>query len=725
MQSFQKDNLLVEYADIEQRVLAALRDDLSDAEFGALALEIHAFQLRWNEPHARWCATFPTPKSWHEIPAVPQAMFKRFRVACFPPELVEKTFLTSGTTGETRGSHHLHNTTLYEAAVLAGWRWLEIPKAVPLIVTPSPADAPNSSLSHMMGLLAGEAGQFIARSDGSLDFARAAAALERNFSSGQPVALLGTALGFLNLMEGWGSERPRLCDGSFLVETGGFKGSGREIEKSELYARLGEFFGLKTGAIWNEYGMCELGSQFYTRGLGAAHTGGPWVRAMVVSPETGREVAVGERGVLRIFDLANLGSTLAVQTADFAVRRDDGFELVGRDPAAVPRGCSRQADEKRGAGSASVVAQRAPEGAPLAGANTQARCVALAAAANRFSFLGEVSADSLRALIAAELGRAEALDRFIPHGAHHSRAVAPATILHILSGNTPAAALQSLLRGLLLGSRNLCKLPSSGLPEVAQFLAALPPELRALVEVSGQLPADWLARADAIIVFGNDETIAHFRALAEPWQTFIAHGHKLSFGIVFDDPAFASAAAAARDASVFDQQGCLSPHVIYVRESGTFTARAYAERVAVEMAAFEKHTPRGLLTLSEANSIRTLRDETTFRAANGEPLALFASADTAWTVIADSTPGFPSSPLNRVLFIKPLPADLADTLAPIRAHLSTCGICPSTHEHAEFAASLGVTRICALGKMQQPPLTWHHDGAPVLAPLVRWVDWGE
>ena len=38
-------------------------------------------------------------------------------------------------------------------------------------LTQSPADAPNSSLSHMMGLLAGEAGQFIARSDGSLDFA--------------------------------------------------------------------------------------------------------------------------------------------------------------------------------------------------------------------------------------------------------------------------------------------------------------------------------------------------------------------------------------------------------------------------------------------------------------------------------------------------------------------------------------------------------------------------
>ncbi len=715
MQSFQKDKLLAEYAAIEQRVLAALRDDLSEEEFGALALEIHAFQLRWNEPLARWCATFPPPKTWREIPAVPQAMFKRFRIACFPPELTEKTFLTSGTTGETRGAHHLRDTKLYDAAVLAGWRRLTLAQAVPLIVTQPPADAPNSSLPHMMGVLAGDTGQFVAE--------RAAAALEHCFSNDQPVALLGTALGFLNLMEGWRSAPPRLREGSFLVETGGFKGSGREIEKGGLYARLGDFLGLKTDALWNEYGMCELGSQFYTRGLGAAHTGGPWVRAMVVSPETGREVAVGERGVLRIFDLANLGSTLAVQTADFAVRRDEGFELFGRDPAAVPRGCSRQADEKLSASSPVLAAQRASALPPPANVASQTRSVALAAAASSFSFLGEVSAKSLRALIAVELGDADALDRFVPHGIHHSRAVAPAGILHILSSNTPAAALQSLLRGLLLGSRNFCKLPSGGLPEVAQFLAALPPDLRALVETSEQLPGDWLACADAIIVFGSDETIAHFRALAQPWQTFIAHGHKLSFGIVFDDPTFASAAAAARDASVFDQQGCLSPHVIYVRESDTFTALAYAERVAAEMAAFEKHTPRGPLTLSEANSIRTLREETTFRAANGEPLALFASADTAWTVIADPTPGFPSSPLNRVLFIKPLPADLAATLAPVRAHLSTCGIWPSTKEHAEFAAHLGVTRICPLGAMQQPPLTWHHDGAPVLAPLVRWIDW--
>jgi hypothetical protein len=49
--------------------------------------------------------------------------------------------------------------------------------------------------------------------------------------------------------------------------------------------------------------------------------------------------------MLRLFDLANLGSVLAIQTQDLAVRRGMGFELLGRDPHAIPRGCSRSADE--------------------------------------------------------------------------------------------------------------------------------------------------------------------------------------------------------------------------------------------------------------------------------------------------------------------------------------------------------------------------------------------
>ena len=60
----------------------------------------------------------------------------------------------------------------------------------------------------------------------------------------------------------------------------------------------------------------------------------------IISPETGREVAEGETGLIRVFDLANVFSVMAIQTEDLGVRRGDGFELIGRTQLAEPRGCS-------------------------------------------------------------------------------------------------------------------------------------------------------------------------------------------------------------------------------------------------------------------------------------------------------------------------------------------------------------------------------------------------
>ena len=54
--------------------------------------------------------------------------------------------------------------------------------------------------------------------------------------------------------------------------------------------------------------------------------------------------AVGIGGGLAIVDLANTGSVLALQTADLGRRIGDGFEVLGREPGAEARGCSRAAD---------------------------------------------------------------------------------------------------------------------------------------------------------------------------------------------------------------------------------------------------------------------------------------------------------------------------------------------------------------------------------------------
>ncbi len=90
--------------------------------------------------------------------------------------------------------------------------------------------------------------------------------------------------------------------------------------------------------------MSELSSQGYDH---VVEPGGtrrfrfpPWARIQIISPETGLEAAAGEAGLIRVFDLANVYSVLALQTEDLGLRDESGFELVGRAVAAEPRGCS-------------------------------------------------------------------------------------------------------------------------------------------------------------------------------------------------------------------------------------------------------------------------------------------------------------------------------------------------------------------------------------------------
>lgn len=351
--------------------------------------------------------------------------------------------------------------------------------------------------------------------------------------------------------------------------------------------------------------------------------------------------------------------------------------------------------------------------------NTAQRAQALAAAAAHFPILGKITADDLLEIIHLELGHREILDGFRPYSGHFSRAVAPAKILHIVSGNTPHAALQSLIRGLLMGSQNLVKIPSEGLPEAEQLFALLPPELQALAEIRRDLPPAWLKAAQAWIVFGSDETIAHFRKQAPSGVLFQAHGHRVSFGVVFDDPGFVSASLAAADVSRFDQKGCLSPHDFYVAGN----ARAYAERLAQEMQKYEERDPRGALTTLESAQISDMRANYRFRAASDSRVQLWESeGTTAWTVIYEEDPWFAASCLNRVVFVKPLPDGLMEAMGPAQPWLAAIGIWPATPANVEHLADLAPSRLCALGQMQAPPFSWHQEGKQTLAPFVRWVD---
>lgn len=335
--------------------------------------------------------------------------------------------------------------------------------------------------------------------------------------------------------------------------------------------------------------------------------------------------------------------------------------------------------------------------------------------------LGEISNTQLTAWITAELGHVDALDIFHAHGPLRSRAFAPSTILHIVSGNTPHAAFQSLLRGLLIGSHNDVKLPSLGLPDFEKWIHSLPAPLSGLVSCHSDLTDALLYQAEVVIAIGSDAAITGIHSRLLPQQRFIPHGHKVSIGIVSGD--FAEGARlAAKDCSLHNQRGCLSPHAIYVQGN----TQKFAQMLAQEMARYSQDDPPQPLSLSEAGAVQNLRQTTQFITANDDRTQLWQSEGSLhWTVILEPDSTLKLSCLNRCIYVKPLPEEITTAaLGPECQYLSTIALHPFSNTTSESLAHLPAHRICPLGSSQQPDLFWHHDGYAPLASLVKWKDLG-
>lgn len=342
---------------------------LSDDQFGALALRVFQHQFANNRPYAAYCTRRNvTPDhldDWRRIPAVPTAAYRELPLLAGAPGDAQAVFRTSGTTlgPERRGAHYVLDLRLYQASLLPAFEELVLTDdaRLPLLsLVPPPSHAPDSSLSHMVGVLLERLG-----ADGSgwfagphgLDEAGLARRLRQAEGDGVAVCLLGTSFAFVHWLDALQQrgECFQLPPGSRLMDTGGYKGRSRELAPAEMRGAYQRLLGI--GSAWqvNEYGMTELLSQYYdaalrdaVEGISGAHPrrklGPPWLRALVMDPETLEPLPAGEAGLLRHLDLANLDSVVAVQTEDLGREVDDGFLLLGRAAGAVPRGCSVAAD---------------------------------------------------------------------------------------------------------------------------------------------------------------------------------------------------------------------------------------------------------------------------------------------------------------------------------------------------------------------------------------------
>jgi Acyl-CoA reductase (LuxC) len=364
------------------------------------------------------------------------------------------------------------------------------------------------------------------------------------------------------------------------------------------------------------------------------------------------------------------------------------------------------------------------------------------------AFFKQLTRENFHALLVQEFGDAGRLDAMgaTPAEQRQNRAAiinAPEFQVHITAGNLPNPALMSMVFGLLTRSAQFIKCASgaSFLPRLfAHSIYEADAKLGACLEVAewrgGNLTLEnaLFAEADCVTATGSDETLVAIRMQLPIKIRFLGYGHRVSFAFVGSEELYGSsakkiAARAADDVVAWNQLGCLSPHVVYVQLGGEVYPEHFAQMLADELEKREASEPRGELPAEHAAAIASRRGIYEVRAAHSpETTRHWCSRNsTAWTVVYEAEARFQMSCLNRFIYVKGV-ADLTAVLQgadEIRRKISTVGIAVPADKAQEIATQLarwGATRICPLGQMQNPPLTWRHDGRPALGDLVTWTD---
>ncbi|MCS3507627.1 acyl-CoA reductase [Achromobacter sp. JUb104] len=358
-------------------------------------------------------------------------------------------------------------------------------------------------------------------------------------------------------------------------------------------------------------------------------------------------------------------------------------------------------------------------------------------------FFKTFRAPQLHRFVAEDFANPKVLDGFQPTPKGGAvRAYGPQLLVHSWAGNVPALALWSLVCGLLVKAGNIGKLPSAE-PLFAGWFARLlaevhPPLADCLAVVwwrgAGDEDAAALyAQADTVVAYGGNDALHAIQRRLPVTARFLAHGHKLGFGVVSAaaldaQKAPALARRAAWDVMRYDQQGCYSPQVFYVQRGGQVSPRDFAAYLAGELSNLQQRFPRRALDLAESAAIAKWRQSIEWQLPADGADALIGDPDATWSVLyTDAAAPLAPTALQRSIVVAGV--DTLDDVAPLVAahsrYLQTVGVAASPEELYRLADQLGaagVTRISAIGAMSVPEAGWHHDGRFNLLDLVRMTE---
>ena len=358
-------------------------------------------------------------------------------------------------------------------------------------------------------------------------------------------------------------------------------------------------------------------------------------------------------------------------------------------------------------------------------------------------YLQTFRAMQLQRFVVEDFDNPKILDEFQPRvSGGWLKAFGPEALVHVWAGNVAGLSLWSLISGLLVKAANIGKVASAEplfAGWFAQLLVETAPELADCLAVvwwpgaEHEHASPFLAQADVVLAYGSNASIAQVQALVPASVRFLPHGHKLSFALVGQEAldmrhAPDTARKVAQDVARFDQQGCYSPHVVYVQRGAKVTPLGFAHYLCAELAAVQQHMPRSRLTLEENQTQAQWLQALEMQAMQDNSIQILGQAQDPWRVVYRDAPCvLQPSALNRCIQVVAIEAlsDVLPCVSPMRSLLQTVGLALQPEALLEIADQLGqvgVTRLCAVGEMTSPQAGWHHDGRFSLLDLVRMVE---
>jgi phenylacetate-coenzyme A ligase PaaK-like adenylate-forming protein len=311
----------------------------SEQDFNEVALDTFRYQYKHNLVYRKFSDLLKTKPNQvntiEEIPFLPIDLFKSHRILSSDAN-IQKTFTSSGTTGDKTSKHHVTDLSIYEQSFNKGFKQFygNIEDYVVLALLPSYLEREGSSLIYMAQHLIEKSNH----SDSGFylnNLAELKSKLISLDSEGQKVLLIGVSFALLDLVEDFQFG----LNNTIVMETGGMKGRRKEMIREELHSILKKGFGVHT--IHSEYGMTELLSQAYSNGNGVFNCP-PWMQILIRDPEDAKSyLNNNSTGGINVIDLANINSCSFIATQDLGKMSDNNStEIMGRFDNSDIRGCN-------------------------------------------------------------------------------------------------------------------------------------------------------------------------------------------------------------------------------------------------------------------------------------------------------------------------------------------------------------------------------------------------